>query len=194
MKRSFFVLCVPQCCMASALRLYFHIIPSIDFSVYNHYFKVSVPGRRLRKYTSAFVTGDQPMTLYTGSSSSAHKAPNIAHGITWKATRPEDTLSESKPIREWIPSESPANSLLGRIVEKDIGKLRASAPSIPMQRCQRWTVEVLGSLERKGLVPVGTTNRFAAQVEPARAARTSGRSRLSGGSDFRGERSSGRRR
>ena len=84
-----------------------------------------------------------------------------------------------------------SKQFIGRIDEKDIGKLRASAQSISMQRCQRWTVEVLGSLERKGLVPGGTTNRFAAQVEPAPAARTSGSSKSGGKSDSKSGRSSG---
>jgi uncharacterized membrane protein YgcG len=73
-----------------------------------------------------------------------------------------------------------------RIDDKDIAKLRAAAQSVPMQRCQKWTVEVLRNLERRGLVPSGTTDRFAAQVEQPREVRPSG-----GGSSHSNSRSGG---
>lgn len=86
---------------------------------------------------------------------------------------------------------------IGRIDDKNIGRLRAAAQSVPMQRCQLWTVQLLSGLETKGLVPAGTAYRFQAQVEPARDARASGSGRSrnsgmsSGGSSAMASRSSG---
>lgn len=51
------------------------------------------------------------------------------------------------------------------IDQKNLRKVQAAAQAVPMQRCQLWTVEVLGKLERKGLVPEGTAHYFASQVE-----------------------------
>ena len=47
-------------------------------------------------------------------------------------------------------------------------RVLASANAVPLQRCQRWTTELLMDLERKGLVPPGTGAHFAAQIEPSR--------------------------
>lgn len=44
-------------------------------------------------------------------------------------------------------------------------KVLAAANAVPLQRCQRWTAELLARLERKGLAPPGTGTHFAAQIE-----------------------------
>lgn len=56
---------------------------------------------------------------------------------------------------------------VGELDEKDQKKLKASAQKIPAQRCQEWTVGVLGDLERKGLVAEGTAEHWFNQVEPS---------------------------
>ncbi|GAB0139377.1 hypothetical protein EsHS_00000031 [Epichloe bromicola] len=60
-----------------------------------------------------------------------------------------------------------AHHYVGELDEKDQKKLKASAQKIPLQRCQEWTVGVLGDLERKGLVATGTTQYWFDQVEPS---------------------------
>lgn len=57
---------------------------------------------------------------------------------------------------------------IGTIPATEVNKVKAAAQAVPLQRCQRWTVAVLGRLEQKGLVPPGTQDRFNAQVEPSR--------------------------
>ncbi|OTA68432.1 hypothetical protein K449DRAFT_386731 [Hypoxylon sp. EC38] len=51
--------------------------------------------------------------------------------------------------------------------EKDRNKLKASCQSTPLTRCQEWTTAVLGSLEKKGLVPKGTHSHWFDQIEPS---------------------------
>ncbi|KAL4956525.1 hypothetical protein BDW69DRAFT_81818 [Aspergillus filifer] len=54
-------------------------------------------------------------------------------------------------------------------------RVLAQANAIPLQRCQRWTTELLSRLETKGLAPPGTGARFAAMIEPSRFEGGSGR-------------------
>lgn len=60
-----------------------------------------------------------------------------------------------------------SKELVGRIEDKDINKLKASAQKPNLQRCQRWTCEVLEDLERKGLIAVGTTATYRRRIEPS---------------------------
>lgn len=56
---------------------------------------------------------------------------------------------------------------VSRVPATEINKIKSAAQSVPMQRCQRWTTEVLAVLERKGLVPPGTHAHFHSQIEPS---------------------------
>jgi hypothetical protein len=60
-----------------------------------------------------------------------------------------------------------SKELIGSIQEKDINKLKSSAQSVPLQRCQRWTCDLLGDLERKGLITAGWTAHFRGRIEPS---------------------------
>ncbi|KAI1766708.1 hypothetical protein GGR53DRAFT_464030 [Hypoxylon sp. FL1150] len=51
------------------------------------------------------------------------------------------------------------------IQPKDINKLKSSAQKVTPKFCQRWVVEVLGDLERKSLVPVGTSQTWSQRME-----------------------------
>lgn len=57
---------------------------------------------------------------------------------------------------------------------KDLNKVKASAQSAPMQRCQRWSVEVLADLERKKLVPAGTAQYWSSRIETSPYEATAG--------------------
>lgn len=54
---------------------------------------------------------------------------------------------------------------VGQIDAKHQNKLKASAQSATLQRCQLWTVQVLRDLERKELVAPGTGDYWADRVE-----------------------------
>ena len=116
-----------------------------------------------------------------------HVEGNPAQGYTLKIQANKRIDSFGIASKEYI----------GQIYEKDTAKLRAAAQSVPMQRCQKWTVEVLRNLERKGLVPRGIADRYAAQVEQPREVRPSGGAtsqssgRSGGGSGASAGRSSG---
>jgi hypothetical protein len=60
-----------------------------------------------------------------------------------------------------------SKELVGSIYEKYIDKLKSSAQSLPLQRCQRWTCELLSDLERKGLITAGTAASYRARIEPS---------------------------
>jgi hypothetical protein len=60
-----------------------------------------------------------------------------------------------------------SKELIGSIQEKDINKLKSSAQRVPLQRCQRWTCDLLADLERKGLVRAGTTANYRGRIEPS---------------------------
>ncbi|KAH9863700.1 hypothetical protein J1614_009632 [Plenodomus biglobosus] len=66
-----------------------------------------------------------------------------------------------------------SKELVGRIEEKDINKLKASAQKPSLQRCQRWTCDVLEDLERKGLIVVGTAAKYRRRIEPSPHERSS---------------------
>ncbi|KAJ6031552.1 hypothetical protein N7540_002284 [Penicillium herquei] len=61
---------------------------------------------------------------------------------------------------------------ISRVSASEINKIKAATKAVPLQRCQRWTTEVLGVLERKGLVPSGTRDHFYNQIEPSRYEQT----------------------
>lgn len=52
------------------------------------------------------------------------------------------------------------------ILGSELGKVKSAVDAVRLQPCQRWTVEVLGGLEKKGLVPPGTSSDYRAQMEP----------------------------
>ena len=54
------------------------------------------------------------------------------------------------------------------IAARDVDKFDAAARSVPLQRCQRWTVALLAKLETKDLLPPGTSAHFEKKVEPTR--------------------------
>ncbi|KAK3680653.1 hypothetical protein B0T22DRAFT_445218 [Podospora appendiculata] len=53
----------------------------------------------------------------------------------------------------------------GVVASSDINKVKASAQKIQAKFCQRYCVDVLGDLERKGLVPSGTYDTWYAAME-----------------------------
>ncbi|KAH5319441.1 hypothetical protein HBI12_112800 [Parastagonospora nodorum] len=61
-----------------------------------------------------------------------------------------------------------SKELVGRIEEKDTNKLKSSAQRVPLQRCQRWTCDLLEDLERKGLIAEGTSAQLRGRIEPSR--------------------------
>ncbi|KAF2171803.1 hypothetical protein M409DRAFT_50443 [Zasmidium cellare ATCC 36951] len=72
---------------------------------------------------------------------------------------------------------------IATISDADRAKVKAAVQSVERQRCQLFTVAVLAKLEKKGLVPIGTSASFAARVEPVRsAAATTGSGSKSGSS------------
>ncbi|KAJ5206049.1 hypothetical protein N7491_003331 [Penicillium cf. griseofulvum] len=56
---------------------------------------------------------------------------------------------------------------IGKISAWNINKVKSEIVAVPVQECQRWTVEVLAALERKFLVPAGTSVDFYNQMEPS---------------------------
>ncbi|KAJ5779484.1 hypothetical protein N7457_007204 [Penicillium paradoxum] len=62
--------------------------------------------------------------------------------------------------------------LICSIPESKIGKVKSAVKAVPLQPCQRWTVEALAKLEHKGLIPVGTSEKYRSQMEPSRIVRT----------------------
>ncbi|KZF20992.1 hypothetical protein L228DRAFT_239887 [Xylona heveae TC161] len=56
---------------------------------------------------------------------------------------------------------------IGTINESDVNKLKSSAQRARLGRCQRWVVEVLRDLERKGLLGPGIAASYAARIEPS---------------------------
>ncbi|KAJ5823328.1 hypothetical protein N7447_005668 [Penicillium robsamsonii] len=54
---------------------------------------------------------------------------------------------------------------IGQISARDINKVKSAVVAVPVQECQRWTVEVLAGLERKSLIPLGTSNDYYNQME-----------------------------
>jgi hypothetical protein len=57
---------------------------------------------------------------------------------------------------------------IARIAAKDKNKVKAAAQNTPLKFCQRWVVDVLYTLELKGLVPQGTYQTWyhAMEVDP----------------------------
>ncbi|KGO78522.1 hypothetical protein PITC_067310 [Penicillium italicum] len=56
---------------------------------------------------------------------------------------------------------------VGYISASDINKVKSAVVAVPMQNCQRWMVEVLAGLERKFLIPFGTSVHNHDRIEPA---------------------------
>lgn len=69
---------------------------------------------------------------------------------------------------------------ISTIPAREINKVKATAQSVPLQRCQRWTTAVLGQLEVKRLVPPGTMADFERQIEPSRFEQSGSRGSSSG--------------
>lgn len=55
--------------------------------------------------------------------------------------------------------------LVGNIKASDRNKLKASCKNFQPMFCQRWVVEVLGDMERKGLLPSGTYTTWHSNME-----------------------------
>ncbi|KOS39002.1 hypothetical protein ACN38_g10178 [Penicillium nordicum] len=55
---------------------------------------------------------------------------------------------------------------VSRIAASDINKVKSAVVAVPAQDCQYWMVEVLAGLERKSLVPPGTSVHYHNQIEP----------------------------
>ncbi|EPS35569.1 hypothetical protein H072_11099 [Dactylellina haptotyla CBS 200.50] len=72
---------------------------------------------------------------------------------------------------------------IGTISETNVKKPKAAVQSVPLQRCQRFSVAVLAKLEKKWLVPEGTTACWEAQIEPSPC--EAGPSSSLGGSSYR---------
>ena len=62
---------------------------------------------------------------------------------------------------------------LSTVPDKELNKIKAAAQgaAIPQspKNCQNWVVDVLGKLEKKGLVPAGTEAQWAGKVEAVKA-------------------------
>ena len=56
---------------------------------------------------------------------------------------------------------------LGIVKKSDEKKMIAQAKTIPMQRCQRWTVACVKKLESKGILPSHKGSQLESRVEPA---------------------------
>lgn len=56
---------------------------------------------------------------------------------------------------------------VGHIAVSDINKVKSAVVAVPVQDSQRWTVEVLAGLERKCLIPLGTSVDYYNQMEPS---------------------------
>ncbi|KAJ5374895.1 hypothetical protein N7517_006901 [Penicillium concentricum] len=54
---------------------------------------------------------------------------------------------------------------IGQISGDDINKVKSAVVAVPVQECQRWMVEVLAGLERKCLIPFGTSKDYCNQME-----------------------------
>lgn len=61
-----------------------------------------------------------------------------------------------------------SKELIGTIKAEDTNKLKSSTQKVGLQRCQRWTCDVLEDLERKGLIAAGTTETYRSRIEPSR--------------------------
>jgi hypothetical protein len=61
---------------------------------------------------------------------------------------------------------------VGCISASDINKVKSAVVAVPVQNCQRWMVEVLAGLERKFLIPFGTSVHYHSQTEPSLAGET----------------------
>lgn len=61
---------------------------------------------------------------------------------------------------------------VGCISASDINKVKSAVVAVPVQDCQHWMVEVLAGLERKFLVPLGTSVHYHSQIEPSLAGET----------------------
>jgi hypothetical protein len=73
---------------------------------------------------------------------------------------------------------------IGSIAASEISKVKSAVVAVPVQECQRWTVEVLAGLERKCLAPSGTSVHYYNQMEPSRLGKLEhGWVLLSGSSD-----------
>ncbi|CAG7963758.1 unnamed protein product [Penicillium nalgiovense] len=73
---------------------------------------------------------------------------------------------------------------IGSIAASEINKVKSAVVAVPVQECQRWTVDVLAGLERKCLVPSGTSVHYYNQMEPTRVGKYEhGWVLLSGSSD-----------
>ena len=58
-----------------------------------------------------------------------------------------------------------SHHFIGDIAAKDVKKVKASVQKQPAKFCQRWAVDVLGDLEKKGLVAGDTSATWAAAME-----------------------------
>lgn len=83
--------------------------------------------------------------------------------------------TQGRPYQPKIEANKRVNSFgiaskvwISRIPASEINKVKATAQSVPLQRCQCWTTEVLAGLERKQLVPPGTSAYHRTQIEPSR--------------------------
>ncbi|KAG8672457.1 hypothetical protein FPOAC2_05847 [Fusarium poae] len=54
---------------------------------------------------------------------------------------------------------------IGQISSKDKNKIKSAAQRTPARFCQRWVVNVLGALEKRGIVPEGTWSDWLAAME-----------------------------
>ncbi|CEI61867.1 hypothetical protein FVEN_g2923 [Fusarium venenatum] len=55
--------------------------------------------------------------------------------------------------------------LIGEISPKDKNKIKSTAQRTSALRCQRWVVNVLEDLEKRGIVPLGTASDWDAATE-----------------------------
>ncbi|KAJ5972172.1 uncharacterized protein N7479_002090 [Penicillium vulpinum] len=56
-----------------------------------------------------------------------------------------------------------------QIAASEINKVKSAVVAVPVQDCQRWIVAVLAGLERKCLVPAGTSADYYNQMEATHA-------------------------
>ncbi|KAL8935694.1 MAG: hypothetical protein Q9211_004559, partial [Gyalolechia sp. 1 TL-2023] len=63
-----------------------------------------------------------------------------------------------------------STDFLGTISPKDFNKVKAAAKRVPPQQCQMYVVTVTSELEKKGLLPNGTTARLGQRVQMSETA------------------------
>ncbi|KAJ4319274.1 hypothetical protein N0V84_006465 [Fusarium piperis] len=92
-----------------------------------------------------------------------------AHNGTWYHSTGGPTMN--KPYKVEIQTKRvnshgiDSHHSIAEISDKHKNKVKAAVQAISPKFCQRWTVDVLAELERKGLVPNGTSANWYLAME-----------------------------